>query len=146
MRRTLLTLAAAAVAAAPALAQERMGGMALPDHWLTWDSVTAGLALTDDQLVPFGSHYEQLNTVMKAAAAERAKLRDRMQGSMGGGPPSEEMRTQMAAMRATMDSLQADVDTHHKAIRNILTAAQQATFDQLPKPVVMMQRGGMRRP
>lgn len=139
MRTPILALAAL-MAATPAPAQQRGPMQPLPDHWLTWDSVTSGLALTDAQLVDVGTHYEALNAVMKTAAEQRSKMRGTMRGMRDSGPPPDAMRERMQAMRAKMDSLQTEVDGHYQAIRNALTEEQQTKFDSLPRPMVAMLR------
>lgn len=152
MRVVFMVFVAAAGLTLPLGAQERPAGepRPLPDHWLTWDSVTAGLDLGDEQLLDFAAHYEQLNAVMGAAAAERLRLRERFRAGgarESAGPPSGEMREQMQAARRTLDSLQAAVDGHYAAMRDVLTAAQRTRFDRLAKPRVLPERRpGMRRP
>jgi len=136
----------------PALAQDpgAMGGQRRfqppPDHWTTIDSLVQALSLTADQRAKVTPPYTALNGVLRDAAARRRAMREQMQGEGGfqpGQPPSPEMRARMDSARAEVDGFQAEADEWLAAIRNLLTAAQQAKFDALPKPVVAMR---MRRP
>lgn len=142
MRALKVALAGVALVATTALAQNppRRGmGMQMADHWMTWDSLTTALSLKGDQATKVGNHYEMLNAVIKVAAEDRAKMREMFQGG-GGGAPSEDARAQMATMRTKLDSLQTEVDKHYTEMRNLLTPAQQAKFDELEKPMVAMRR------
>lgn len=112
-----------------------------PDHWMTLDSLAQAVGLTADQKAKVAQPYTALNGVMKDAAARRAALRQQMQGSFQpGSAPSPEMRARMDSVRAEMEGFQAEADQWYQAIRNQLTAAQQAKFDALPRPMVMRPR------
>jgi len=135
--KTLSAIAGLMLLAGPALAQG--GGRQFtppPDHWMTFDSLVAAVAVTDAQKADVQKHYDALNAVMKQAAEKRRTMREAMMG--GGGPPSQEQRE---SMRTEMDKLQKDVDTHYTELRALLTPDQQTKLDALPKPQV-----GMRRP
>lgn len=135
--KTLSAIAGLMLLAGPALAQG--GGRQFtppPDHWMTFDSLVAAVAVTDAQKADVQKHYDALNAVMKQAAEKRRTMREAMMG--GGGPPSQEQRE---SMRTEMDKLQKDVDTHYNELRALLTPDQQTKLDALPKPQV-----GMRRP
>jgi hypothetical protein len=72
---------------------------------------------------------------MHDAAARRQALRQQMQGSFTPGQePTPAMRARMDSVRAEMSGFQAEADQWLAAIRNLLTPAQQAKFDTLPKP------------
>jgi hypothetical protein len=147
--RTALLLA---LFATPALAQDpgAMGGgqrrfQPPPDHWMTIDSLAQAVGLTADQQPKIAQPYTALNGVMKDAAARRAALRQQMQGSFQPGQePSPEMRARMDSARAEMEGFQAEADQWFAAIRNLLTPAQQAKFDALPKPQ-LVRRGPSRQ-
>jgi hypothetical protein len=82
---------------------------------------------------------------MRDAAARRQALRQRMQGSFQPGQePSPEMRARMDSVRAEIAGFQAEADQWLAAIRNLLTASQQAQFDALPKPQ-LVRRGPPRQ-
>lgn len=144
MRRRMLVLFLAVTSAAALRAQGRgMGGQFQPppDHWMTLDSLVQAVGLTADQKTKVAQPYNALNGVMKDAAARRAALRQQMQGSFQPGtPPSPEMRARMDSVRAEMEGFQAEADQWVQAIRNQLTAEQQAKFDALPKPVLARPR------
>ncbi len=146
MHRRMLTLFLAVTSAAALRAQGGgMGGGQFqppPDHWLTIDSLAQAVGLTADQRAKVAPHYAELNTVVKKGADRRVAFRQSMGGSMGAMTPEqrEAMRPKMDSMRTEMDGLQAQADMHYGAIRALLTAAQQAKFDALPKPRVAMRR------
>ena len=128
--------------AMPALAQQPGPMMQPPpDHWTTFDSLTQAVSITDAQKPDVQKHYDALNAVMKKAADERRAMREQMMG--GGGPPSPE---QMQARREKMQAMQAELDGHYTAIRDVLTPEQQAKFDASPKPRVGMGPGMGRPP
>lgn len=116
-----------------------------PDHWMTFDSLSQALSLSADQRTKINPAYTALNSVMKDAAARRQAIRQQMQASGGftpGQPPSPEMRARMDSVRAEMQGFQTEADQWYAAIRNNLTAAQQAKLDALPKPQVAFRRPG----
>jgi len=150
------TLAVMAALATSARAQGPggQGGMgqraALPDHWLTLDSLTGALALTDEQKTKITGSYNALNAVLKQGADKRAGMRQRMGGS---GMVSmqdmtdeqrQAMRVRMDSLRAELQPLQDEADQYYQAIRGALSPDQHAKFDALAKPQVMpqMRRGG----
>ena len=143
--RRMLAIALSSVLLVPAaLAQQPgMGGgrMAPPDHWLTLDSLAQAVGLTTDQRPKVAAHYDELNAVMKKAADRRVLFRQSM-GPMGQMTPEQRqaMQPKVDSMRTAMEGLQQQADTHYGAIRALLTAAQQAKFDALPKPQVAMRR------
>lgn len=150
MRRPMVAALLLTGLSIPALAQTPPGGAGQrrfqppPDHWMTIDSLAQAVGLTADQKAKVSQPYTALNGVMKDAAARRAALRQQMLGSFQPGqPPSPEMRARMDSARAEFEGFQAEADEWLTAIRNLLTAGQQAKFDALPKPVVAMR---MRRP
>jgi hypothetical protein len=108
-----------------------------PDHWMTLDSLAQAVGVTDAQKPEVEKHYHALNAVMKKAADERQAMR----AQMGGGPPAPE---QMQAMREKMQGMQAELDGHLRAIRDLLNPEQQARWDALEKPRMMGR--GMGRP
>jgi hypothetical protein len=134
MRTTFLAVLMSATLSMTAYAQgPGAGGRRAPaDHWMTIDSLVTAVGVSDAQKADVTKHYDELNAVMKKAAAERQKM-------MGGGGerPSPE---QMQALRTAMESMQTELDGHYKAIRGLLNADQQAKFDALPAPRVAMQR------
>jgi len=148
MRRSLSVVPALLLFAAPLMAQSGgmggMGGMGRmappPDHWMTKDSLVAAVGLSADQATKVQAAYDSINAIMKSAATRRDKARQEMMSQAGGGPPSDEMRAKMQAMRTEMQGLQTAIDVQYQAIRGALTPAQQAKFDALPKPMVMRQR------
>lgn len=145
MRRSLSIVPALLLFAAPLIAQGGgMGGMGRmappPDHWMTKDSLAAAVGLSAAQATKVQAAYDSLNAIMKSAAAKRDKARQEMGGQMGGGPPSDEMRAKMQAMRTELQGMQTALDVQYQAIRSALTPDQQAKFDALPKPAVMRQR------
>jgi len=127
------------VIAGPALAQARGPMGPPPDHWMTLDSLVQAVGVTDAQKPDVEKHYHALNAGMKKAADERRAMREQM----GGAPPAPE---QMQAMREKMQGAQTDLDSHLKAIRDLLTPEQQTQLDALEKPRVMMGRGMGRPP
>jgi Spy/CpxP family protein refolding chaperone len=140
--RSALIGGALLVLALPAFGQQRGPMMQPPpDHWMTLDSLVQAAGITDAQKPDVEKHYDALNAVMKKAADERRAMRERMMA--GGGPPSQE---EMQANRDKMQGMQAELDRHYTAIRDLLTPEQQAKFDALAKPRVMMMGPGMRRP
>lgn len=150
MRRLMIAALLLAGFSIPALAQTRPGGAGQrrfqppPDHWMTVDSLAQALGLTTDQKAKVTPPYTALNGVLREAAARRQAMREQMRGGFQPGqPPSPEMRARMDSVRAEMEEFQAEADEWLVAIRNLLTAPQQAKFDALPKPVVAMR---MRRP
>jgi hypothetical protein len=111
-----------------------------PDHWMTIDSLAQALGLTADQRAKVTPPYTALNGVLRDAAARRQAMRQRMQGGFRPGQaPTPEMRARMDSARVEFEGFQAEADEWLAAIRNLLTAAQQAKFDALPKPVVAMR-------
>ncbi len=135
MRTTFLAVLLSAAVSTSVYAQGPAQGRRAPaDHWMTIDSLVAAVGVTDAQKADVTKHYDELNAVMKKAAAERQKV----MGGMGAGErPSQE---QMQAFRTTLESLQTELDGHYKAIRGLLNADQQAKFDALPAPRVAMRR------
>ncbi len=116
-----------------------------PDHWTTFDSLSTALSLTADQRTKITPAYTALNGVMKDAAARRLAIRQQMQASGGftpGQEPTPAQRAKFDSVRTEMEGFQAEADQWYAAIRNNLTAAQQAKFDALPKPRVMGRMGG----
>jgi Spy/CpxP family protein refolding chaperone len=115
-----------------------------PDHWMTIDSLGQALALTPAQRAKVTPPYTALNGVMKDAAARRQAIRQQMQASgfTPGQEPTPEQRARMDSVRAEMDGFQAEADQWVTAIRNTLTAAQQAKLDSLPKPRLAFRRPG----
>jgi LTXXQ motif family protein len=107
-----------------------------PDHWLTIDSISQAVGLTEAQRPDFVKHYDALNAVMKKAADERVKMRE----AMGGERPTPE---QMQEMRTKFGAMQTELDAHYDELRKLLTEEQQPKFDALEKPRVAM---GARRP
>jgi len=143
--RRLAALAVAVLIATPALAQDPGAGQRRfpppPDHWLTIDSLVQAVGLTPDQKTKVTPPYTALNGVMRDAAARRQAIRQRMQGSFQPGQePSPEMRARMDSVRVEMEGFQAEADQWFVAIRNLLTPAQQAKFDALPKPMLTRPR------
>src|SRR5690348_1446627 len=144
MRRSLAVVPALLLFAAPLFAQGGgMGGMGRmappPDHWMTKDSLVAAVGLSADQTAKIQAAYDSINSMMKSAAEKRAKARQEMMAQSSGGPPSDEMRQKMQAMRTEFEATQAEIDKQYQVIRTALTPAQQAKFDALPKPAVMRQ-------
>src|SRR6266545_643574 len=144
MRRTLAAITLLVVSTAvPGRAQDA-GARRFqppPDHWMTLDSLAQAVGLTADQKTKVAQPYNALNGVMKDAAARRAAVRQQMQGSFQpGSAPSPEMRARMDSVRGEMEGFQAEADQWVQAIRNQLTAEQQAKFDALPKPVLARPR------
>jgi len=147
MRWTIAAAVLLTTLALPALAQTPTGPgqrrfQPPPDHWMTIDSLAQALSLTADQQAKVTPPYTALNGVLRDAAARRRAMREQMQGGGGfqpGQPPSPETRARMDSARAEFDGFQAEADEWLAAIRNLLTATQQAKFDALPKPVVAMR-------
>jgi hypothetical protein len=133
---TLVMALGLVAGAAQAQAQDPPRRQAPPDHWLTIDSISQAVGLTEAQRPDFVKHYDALNAVMKKAADERVKMRE----AMGGERPTPE---QMQEMRTKFDSMQTELDAHYAELRKLLTAEQQPQFDALAKPRVAM---GARRP
>ncbi|MGH2600567.1 MAG: hypothetical protein ACREMJ_04180 [Gemmatimonadales bacterium] len=147
MRSAVPTLLVLAALAAPLAARGQQRPAPLPDHWLTLDSLIAILGLTTEQKTKVTEPYTALNAVLEQAAGRRERLRGTM--PRAGGSPGEMTPEQRQAMRARMDSvraefetLQAEADEWHAAIRNLLSAEQQARFDALPKPRAFRERRG----
>jgi len=108
---------------------------------MTIDSLSQALGLNADQRTKITPAYTALNGVMKDAAARRQAIRQQMQGSfVPGQEPSPEMRARMDSVRAEMEGFQAEADQWIAAIRNNLSADQQAKFDALPKPQLAFRR------
>ena len=147
MPRTTLAALLLILVPLPVLAQDPAPGLRRqppPDHWMTIDSLAQVLGLTADQRAKVTPPYTALNGVLRDAAARRRAMREQMRGGFQPGqPPSPEMRARMDSARAEFEGFQAEADEWLAAIRNLLTAAQQAKLDALPKPVVAMR---MRRP
>ena len=121
-----------------------------PDHWMTIDSLAQAVGLTAEQRGKATEPYTALNGVMREAAERRRVVREGMQATLGGRSMQElsdaeraTLRARFDSSRAEMEAYQAEVDMWYGAIRNLLTAPQQAKFDALAKPVVMppMRRG-----
>ena len=145
MSRMLGTLLALTLAAASTtLAQGGggggggMGGGGMrqppPDHWITADSLSKAVGGDAALAAKLAPHLAEVDKIMKDAVAERQKMMG------GGGPPDPAMRQQMMTK---MQGYQEQLDTHFKAIHDLLDAKQQAAFDALQKPT-MMRRGGGR--
>ena len=131
----VLVCAVAASAVAQGGGGGGMGGMRMapPDHWISADSLSkavGGDAAVSAKVAP---HLAEIDKILKDAAAERQKA------FAGGGPPDQ---ATMQAMRTKMQDYQSQVDTHVKAVHDLLDAKQQAAFDALQKP--MLRRGGGR--
>ena len=150
MRRMFAVALSTVLVVPAALAQQpgMGGGMGRmgppPDHWMTLDSLSQAVGLTADQKSKVAPHYAELNAVMKKAADRRIAFRQSMGagGGMGQMTPEqrEAMRPKMDSLRAELDGMQRDADTHYGAIRAVLTADQQGKFDALAKPQVAMRR------
>lgn len=122
-------------------AQEPGRPAPLPDHWLTLDSLTTVLGLTAEQRAKVSDPYNALNAVLKQAANRRAQMRGTMRRPERApdemtAQEREAFRVRRDSVRAEFDGFQAEADEWHLAIRNLLTPAQQAKFDALPKPRV----------
>jgi Spy/CpxP family protein refolding chaperone len=141
MRRlSLLVFTAALTSTALAQEPERRRMQPPPDHWMTIDSLTQALTLTPAQKTSVTGPYTALNGVLRDAAERRRAIRAQMQGAgtfVPGQEPTPEMRARMDSIRTEMEGFQAEADQWLAAIRNLLTPAQRATFDTLPKPVLI---------
>src|SRR5690606_37380256 len=82
-----------------------------------------GITLTTDQ-------QEQVKAVDEKFKPRMDAMRAEMRGAMQGGPPNPEMRARMTALNTEQRA----------ALRAILTADQQKTFDE--NVAKMAQRGG----
>lgn len=115
----------------------------LPDHWLTLDSLSGALGLTDAQKTKVTGAYNALNGVLKQGADKRAGMRQRMGGT--GMVSMQDMtdeqrqvfRARMDSLRSELQPLQDEADQYYQAIRAALTPEQHAKFDAIPKPQVM---------
>jgi hypothetical protein len=141
MRRPMIAALFLTLLTIPALAQDPggMGGQRRfqppPDHWMTIDSLAQAVGLTADQKPKVAQPYTALNGVMHDAAARREAIRQQMQGTfIPGMQPTPEIRARMDSVRVEMEEFQAEADQWLAAIHNLLTPAQQAKFDALPKP------------
>lgn len=118
-----------------------MGQRPIVDHWMTLDSLAQAVGLTADQKAKVAVHYNALNEVVKQGAAKRTAMRQSMAGGGNMGDMTDEqrqaLRTRMDSMRAELQPLQTQADTHYQAIRALLTPEQQPKFDALAKPVVL---------
>ncbi len=134
MSRVSGMLVALLVATASTAAAQGGGrGMALPDHWLSADSLSKAVGGDAALAAKVAPHLAEVDKVLKAAADERGKM------MAGGGRPDQ---ATMEAMRTKAAEWQKAIDTHLGVIRSGLDAKQQAAFDALQKPQVM---GGGRR-
>jgi len=141
MRKTFLAVALMLGGTAALAAQGGgMGGMRMgppPNHWLTLDSVTQALSLTDAERTAIQPQYDSINAVLMRAAAIRDSLRSNMQ-------PGGDMRSAFAAARQLLQPLQDQEDALVKEIQGKLSADHAAKLDQAPPPRVLRQRpGGM---
>jgi hypothetical protein len=107
---------------------------------MTLDSLVELVEIMPEQEATVAEHYEQINAMMKEVAEQRAELR----AGMAGGPPTEADREKFMAFRDHMVEVQAKVDEHYQAIRELLTEEQQVRFDELAKPQLMPQGRGRR--
>jgi len=131
LRKFISAAAFVAAMAMPAVAQGGGGmgqGRGARDHWQTLDSLVAAVGVTDSQKAAVKMHLDALNAVFKSRADAMTAARN------GGARPDS----------AAMAKWQTDADAHYGELRKLLTAAQQAKFDALPKPQLMGGRGGRR--
>ena len=140
VKQAVLTMAFAFLFPLVAAAQAGPGRAAIPDHWLTADSLANAVGGDHAVAIKIASHVDAVDSAMASAAAERRTMREHMQSSGGARPD-------MSAMRTKMDEYQKQIDTHVAAIRSELDAKQQVAFDKLSKPNVRpMRMGGRAKP
>ncbi len=110
---------------------------------MTLDSLSQALGLSATERTKITPAYTALNSVLKDAAARRQAIRQQMQGQgtfTPGQQPTPEQRARFDSVRAEMEGFQAEADEWLAAIRGNLTPGQQAKFDALPQPRVVMRR------
>jgi LTXXQ motif family protein len=115
----------------------------IPDHWLTLESLSSLLSLTDAQRAGMSEPYAAINAALQRANARRDELKAAMSGSRRVSTMSESERQALAArlesVRTEYAGRQAELDQLLGALRAQLTPDQQARFDALEKPRVLPQ-------
>jgi uncharacterized protein involved in exopolysaccharide biosynthesis len=113
----------------------------IPDHWLTLESLSSLLALTEAQRASVSEPYAAVNAALQRANARREELRTEMQGT---GRVSQMNEAERQALQARLETVrteyagrQAELNQLLASIRGLLTSDQQAQFDALDKPRVL---------
>lgn len=114
------------------------GPAPFPDHWLSLDTLSQVLSLTAEQQAAVSGPYAELNGVLSRATQRRNELLVEFQGtprySQMSASEREALETRLQAIRADYHVRQAELDQWMAAVRQRLTATQQARFDALAKP------------
>lgn len=115
----------------------------IPDHWMTLESLSSALALTDAQRAGVSDAYAAVNAALQRANARRDELKAEMKNNRRVALMTESERQALVArletVRTEYAGRQAELDQLLGAIRAQLTPDQQVRFDALEKPRVLPQ-------
>jgi|SRR5687767_4753424 len=115
----------------------------IPSHWLTLESLSNLLALTDAQRAGVSEPYAAINAALQRANARRDELKAEMNSNRRVSQMSESERQALVArlesVRTEYAGRQAELDQLLAAIRGQLTPEQQVRFDALEKPRMVPQ-------
>jgi hypothetical protein len=146
-RMRLLTCVTGLVLLLPATLAAQ-GRSPFPDRWLTFDAVATALALAPEQRAGVEPRYEAVNAVLQRATQRRDDARRAFQGQGSVKDMSESQRdalkARLASANAGFDGLQTELDGAYAALREQLTASQQAQFDGLSRPRIVPLRAAAR--
>ena len=116
----------------------------IPDHWMTLESLSSALALTDAQRAGVSEAYAAVNAALQRANARRDELKAEMKTNRRVSQMNESERQGLVArletVRTEYAGRQAELEQLLGAIRAQLTPEQQARFDALDKPRVISQQ------
>jgi hypothetical protein len=138
MRVAFACFAALALSTASLSAQGPGQFQPPPDHWISLDSLATVLNLSADQRKAVAPHQAAIDSIVHAAAEQRAQMRAQMQG--GGGPPSEADRARFADMRTKFQDMQTAAEHHLDELKALLTDQQNAKLAELREIQIAFRR------
>jgi hypothetical protein len=139
-----LATAAVLALASPGVAAAQ-GQSPIPDQWLTIDALAGQLGLSTAQRAGVEAPLAEVNAALRRATQRRDELLIEFRGTPRVSQMSDGERRaleqRLQAVRADYEARQAEIDQWLGAIRAQLSAAQQTSFDALPKPRVVPVAG-----